>query len=75
MQNAVFLGLDEVAANLPELQEIVQGVSMDAEVGPAYRKLDETMQAVIREMVRTGDRRFLGAMLQTLLAYPDHPFG
>ncbi len=75
MQNAVFLGLDEVAANLPALEEIVQGVPMDPEIGLAYEKLDATMQAVIRDMVRTGDRRFLGAMLQTLLAYPDHPFG
>jgi hypothetical protein len=75
MHNAVFLGLEEVAANLPDFQEIVQGVPMDSEIGPAYQEIDQTMQAVIREMVRTGDRRFLGAMLQTLLAYPDHPFG
>jgi SNF2 family DNA or RNA helicase len=75
MQNAVFLGLDEVASNLPSLEEIVQGVSMDAEVAPAYALIDERMQSVIKDMVRTGDRRFLGAMLQTLLAYPDHPFG
>src|SRR5260370_38337447 len=26
-------------------------------------------------MVVRGDTRLLGAMLQTLLAYPDHPFG
>ena len=51
MQNSVFLGLDEVAANLPELQEIVQGVDLDAEVRPAYDALSETMQAVIRQMV------------------------
>jgi hypothetical protein len=74
MHNALFLGLDEVASNLPEFQEIVQGVPLDAEVGPAYDALDAAMQAVIRQMVRTGDRRFLGAMLQTLLTYPDHPF-
>jgi hypothetical protein len=26
-------------------------------------------------MLRRRDRRLLGAMLQTLLAYPDYPFG
>jgi hypothetical protein len=75
MRTAVFLGLDEVAANLPSLEEIVLGVPMDDEVGPAYQDVQETMQAVIKEMVRKGNRKFLGAMLQTLLAYPDHPYG
>jgi hypothetical protein len=26
-------------------------------------------------MIPRGDKRLLGAMLQTLLAYPDHPYG
>jgi hypothetical protein len=75
MQNAVFLGLDEVASNLPSLEEIVQGVSMDTEVASAYTHVNDLLTAAIKDMVRTGDRRLLGAMLQTLLTYPDHPFG
>jgi SNF2 family DNA or RNA helicase len=75
MQNAVFLGLDEVASNLPSLEEIVQGVTMDCEVASAYAHIDEHLTAAIKNMVRTGDRRLLGAMLQTLLTYPDHPYG
>jgi hypothetical protein len=75
MRTAVFLGLDEVAANLPSLEEVVMGVPMDPEVAPAYECIQEKMQAVIKEMVRKGNRKLLGAFLQTLLAYPDHPFG
>jgi hypothetical protein len=75
MKTAVFLGLDEVAANLPSLEECVIGVPMDAEVGEAYAEVQRAMEAVIKDMVRKGNRKFLGAFLQTLLAYPDHPYG
>jgi Type III restriction enzyme, res subunit len=75
MKTAVFLGLDEVAANLPSLEEIVLGVPMDPEVSDAYQHVQEKMEAVIKDMVRKGNRKFLGAFLQTLLAYPDHPYG
>jgi Intein splicing domain len=75
MRTAVFLGLDEVAANLPSLEEIVLGVPMDEEIGAAYQDIQATMEAVIKEMVRKGNRKFLGSFLQTLLAYPDHPYG
>lgn len=75
MANAVFLGLDEVASNLPPFQEIVQGVQMDPQVRDCYAFVQAAMEEVIRQMVRRGDKRFLGAMLSTLLAYPDHPYG
>jgi SNF2 family DNA or RNA helicase len=75
MKTAVFLGLDEVATNLPSLEETVVGVEMDSEVADAYQHVQEKMEAVIKEMVRKGNRKFLGAFLQTLLAYPDHPYG
>ena len=40
---------------------------------PAYKKAEKDLRDTLKEMVRKGDRRLLGAMLQTLLAYPDHP--
>jgi SNF2 family DNA or RNA helicase len=75
MKTAVFLGLDEVAANLPSLEEVVIGVPMDEEIGDAYVDLQQRMEAIIKQMVVKGNRKFLGAFLQTLLAYPDHPYG
>jgi len=75
MRNAVFLGLDEVASNLPQLQEIVQAVPMEGEMKHEYQRIEEICTKVIQEMVRRGNKRFLGAFLQTLLAYSDHPYG
>ena len=42
----------------------------------AYRQeVEEPLVEAIKEMMRRQDRRLLGTMLQTLLAYPDYPFG
>lgn len=75
MDKAVFLSLGEVAANLPELTETVIPVEMDEELAPCYKRVESDLMAHIKQMVRRGDRRLLGVMLQTLLAYPDHPYG
>jgi len=76
IDKAVFLGLAEVADNLPSFEEESVPVSMDAELAAAYRReVEEPLAAAIKEMMRRKDRRLLGAMLQTLLAYPDCPFG
>jgi hypothetical protein len=72
---AVFLGLAEVADGLPPLSEECVAVGMDAEQARAYGEVEEALSEEIKRMIVRGDRRLLGAMLQTLLAYPDHPFG
>jgi hypothetical protein len=49
---------------------------MDSELANAYKEQVETpLVDAIKEMMKRRDRRLLGAMLQTLLAYPDYPFG
>lgn len=73
--NSVFLGLAEVADNLPPLQETVVPVPLDAELAQHYGQIEQDWTAAIKDMVVRGDRRLLGTMLQTLLAYPDHPYG
>jgi hypothetical protein len=76
LDKAVFLGLNEVAANLPPLEEECVPVGMDAELAEAYRKeVEEPLTEAIKAMMQRRDRRLLGTMLQTLLAYPDYPFG
>lgn len=76
IDKAVFLGLSEVASNLPPLEEECVPVHMDAELAAAYRhEVEEPLAAAIKEMMKRRDRRLLGTMLQTLLAYPDYPFG
>jgi SNF2 family DNA or RNA helicase len=76
IDKAVFLSLAEVADNLPPLHEECVAVPMDEELARAYRdKVEKPLAEAIRAMMRRQDRRLLGAMLQTLLAYPDYPFG
>jgi hypothetical protein len=49
---------------------------MDGELAAAYRQdVEGPLVAAIKEMMKRRDRRLLGTMLQTLLAYPDYPFG
>ena len=74
MPNTVFLSLDEVADQLPPLETVIP-VQMDFELAQSYRKIEKKLTEKCREMAVKGDRRLLGAMLQTLIGYPDHPFG
>lgn len=75
IDKSVYLSLDEVADGLPELHEDCIAVAPDEEMGREYRRIEDELKAVLRQMVARGDRRLLGAFLQTLLAYPDNPFG
>lgn len=76
IDKCVFLGLGEVAHNLPPLSEECVTVHMDKELERAYREeVEKPLVEAIREMMKRKDQRLLGAMLQTLLAYPDFPFG
>lgn len=79
MGNTVFLMLDEVADNLPTLEESVIGVEMDTDIAACYQHMEQRFAEEIRELIRAkgpgGCRKVIGPMLQTLLAYPDYPFG
>ena len=76
IDKCVFLSLNEVAHNLPPLTEECIPVRMDRELEAAYRQdVEEPLAEAIKEMMKRRDRRLLGTMLQTLLAYPDYPFG
>jgi hypothetical protein len=76
LDKAVFLGLHEVAHNLPPLAEECRPIQMDDELATAYQcAVEEPLRAALKEMLRRRDRRLLGVLLQTLLAYPDYPYG
>jgi hypothetical protein len=76
IDKCVFLSLNEVADNLPLLTEECIPVHMDPELAHAYRhQVEQPLKEAIKEMLKRQDRRLLGTFLQTLLAYPDYPFG
>src|SRR5258708_391397 len=60
IDKAVFLSLNEVADNLPPLEEECIPLRMDEELARVYREDVETPLAdAIKVMIRRGDRRLL----------------
>jgi hypothetical protein len=86
LPNSAFVRLADVAADLPPVTDEVALVEMDDRPQPdrdatrapaettqarAYAKLEQDVRAEARRLLALGSKRLLGAMLQSLLAYPD----
>jgi hypothetical protein len=74
MGSTVFLNLEDIAVDLPELTEEVVPVEMDSDLADAYDELEHRVGNAMREMLVKGSRKLLGAYLNSLLCYPDRPF-
>lgn len=74
IDKCIFLSLNEVAENLPDLSEQIIAVPMDHEQDAAYHEIEQALKDAIATMVQRGDRRLLGTMLRTLLGYCDFPY-
>ncbi len=74
---AMFLSLDELAEELPPLEEfIAQGAcDLPVDIHAEYLRVERKLVERAREMMAKGSIKLLGTMLHTLLAYPDHPYG
>jgi hypothetical protein len=75
IQNTVFLSLEDVAENLPAIEERVVPVKMDARLAEAYLYTEQNLRTAVKEMLRRRDKRMLSQMLEVLLGYCDHPYG
>jgi SNF2 family DNA or RNA helicase len=74
MGSTVFLNLEDIALDLPELTEEVAPVEMDGDLADAYHELEHKVGSAMREMLVKGSRKLLGTYLNSLLCYPDRPF-
>jgi hypothetical protein len=74
MSSTVFLNLEDISCDLPELSEEITPVRMDEDLADAYHKLEHKVGSAMREMIVKGSRKLLGTYLNTLLCYPDRPF-
>ena len=72
--STVFLNLEDIALDLPDLTEEVVPVEMDGDLADAYHELENRVGSAMREMLVKGSRKLLGAYLNSLLCYPDRPF-
>jgi len=71
----VFLSLDEMADQLPPLEESVIETPLDDELNRNYAMVEDALTSHIKGMIAKGNKKLLGAMLSTLLGYPDRPYG
>lgn len=75
--NSVFITLEEMADELPDFDEYVEegACDMDEEQAAEYRRVEQVLDSANKELLKSGSMKLLGVTLQTLLAYPDMPYG
>jgi len=73
MSLGAFVSLEDISEALPPYAEEVIGVSMDSVLAEAYAELEEAIKQALKE--HRGNRSVLSIALNTLLLYPDRPFG
>jgi superfamily II DNA or RNA helicase len=73
MDHCAFIGLEDISEGLPSYREEVVSVAMDKNLRSAYEELEEAITACLHE--HRGNSSVLGTMLNSLLAWPDHPYG
>jgi superfamily II DNA or RNA helicase len=73
MQLCAFVFLEDVSGELPPYEESYLSVPMDPLMMAAYRELEDAIRKALKE--HRGNRSVLSTMLNTLLLYPDHPYG
>jgi superfamily II DNA or RNA helicase len=73
MQLCAFVFLEDISGELPPYEETYLSVPMDSLMMGAYRELEDSIRKALKE--HRGNRSVLSTMLNTLLLYPDHPYG
>jgi len=71
LQHCVFLRLSDVSSELPPYEEEVVEVDMLDEQAEAYHDFEESLYNAVRQALAMGDHSLLGALVNSLLAYPD----
>ena len=73
MQLCAFVFLEDISGELPPYEETYLSVPMDPPMMEAYRELEDDIRDALK--AHKGNRSVLSTMLNTLLLYPDHPYG
>jgi superfamily II DNA or RNA helicase len=73
MQLCAFVFLEDISGELRPYEESYVSVPMDPLMTEAYRELEDDIRTALKE--HRGNRSVLSTMLNTLLLYPDHPYG
>jgi hypothetical protein len=73
MSTTAFLALEDIADNLPPYTESVLSCEMNKELAEAYEELEKALRNAMAE--HRGNKSLMSVLLNTLLLYPDHPYG
>jgi SNF2 family DNA or RNA helicase len=73
MHMAAFVSLEDISDALPPYQEQVLSVEMDPALRQAYADIENDIREAIRQ--NPGNASVISTALNTLLLYPDHPYG
>jgi len=73
MPLCAFVFLEDISGELPAYDETYVSVGMDPLLTAAYQELEDAIRKALKE--HRGNRSVLSTMLNTLLLYPDHPYG
>ena len=73
MESTAFITLEDISDRLPSYEESVLTVGMDGELAKAYEEIEKDITSAMKE--HRGNKSLMSVMLNTLLLYPDHPFG
>ena len=68
-----FVSLEDISDELPPYEEALVSVPMDGRLQAPYQELEQAIRTALKE--HKGNRSVLSIMLNTLLLYPDHPYG
>jgi SNF2 family DNA or RNA helicase len=71
LENTVFMRLRDISDQLPPYAEEVVGVQMLPEQAEAYKGLEQDLRKACARALACGNRSLLGALVNSLLAYPD----
>ena len=73
MSLGAFVSLEDISNALPPYHEDVVAVEMDQPLEEAYEELERDIKEAMRE--HRGNQSIISVALNTLLAYPDRPYG
>ena len=71
--NTVFLSLEDVAENLPDLEEQLVPVQMDPQMESDYSRMEKALTAVMKDRFHPAQKKILGPALNAMLNWTDHP--
>jgi hypothetical protein len=73
MESTAFITLEDISDQLPSYEETVLSVDMDPALSDAYKVLEKEITEAMK--ANRGNKSLMSVMLNTLLLYPDHPYG